>query len=55
MGLTGEQFTKIVGSPYYMTPEVLRRNYGQEIYVWSVGVILYIMLCGVPQFWAVYD
>ena len=50
--LADQRLNDIVGSAYYVAPEVLHRAYSVEADMWSIGVITYILMCGSRPFWA---
>ena len=44
------QKDSMVGSPYYMAPEVLNGQYDSKCDTWAVGVLLYVIVSGYLPF-----
>lgn len=44
------KMSSILGTPYYIAPEVIQGSYDQSCDVWSIGVIAYCLLAGYPPF-----
>ena len=48
--LIASKKNKLIGTSYYIAPQVLQLDYDQKCDIWSAGVILYILVTAAPPF-----
>mmetsp|Transcript_14511 Transcript_14511/g.14121 ORF Transcript_14511/g.14121 Transcript_14511/m.14121 type:complete len:173 (-) Transcript_14511:730-1248(-) len=50
LGLNKKEMLTKLGTPYYVSPEVLEGSYNKMCDLWAIGVITFILLSGTPPF-----
>lgn len=50
--MKGEKVNEIAGTPFYMAPEIISGEYGFQVDIWSLGVLLYILVSGYLPFYS---
>jgi calcium-dependent protein kinase len=48
--LIASKKNKLIGTSYYIAPEILQLDYDEKCDIWSAGVILYILVTAAPPF-----
>ena len=46
----GQKLLTKIGTPYYVSPEILNGSYDNSCDIWSIGIITFFMLAGYPPF-----
>lgn len=47
---SNKRFNELIGTAYYVAPEVLQNSYNEKCDIWSCGIITYILLSGIPPY-----
>lgn len=42
----GKKLRQVVGTPFYMAPEIFSKSYDERVDMWSLGIVLFILLTG---------